>query len=67
LLPFTVRVKPEEPAGTVVGDTLATTGAAALGVETVLEPPELPEQPATTVRAAKELRRKKTVVQRQAR
>jgi len=70
LLPLTVSVKPDEPTGTVVGDTLATTGAAALGVATLPEPPELPalpEQPAIRLKATKQPRIRPRVVPRQAR
>jgi len=39
---------PDELAGTVVGETLATMDAAVFGGATLPKPPELPEQPTIT-------------------
>ena len=62
LLPLTASVKAEEPAGTAVGETSATMGAGAREGP----PPELPEHPVKSVRAARELERRQREARRQA-
>ena len=63
LLPVTASVKAEEPAETVVGETLATMGAGARD-DPPPEPPE--EQPASSVRVARELARRQRETRRRA-
>jgi hypothetical protein len=64
LLPVRTRVKADEPAGTVDGETFATIGD---GAREGAAPPEPPEQPVRRLSTAKVLkRRRQRKAQRQA-
>jgi hypothetical protein len=64
LLPVIARVKADEPAGMLVGETFATMGEGAREGAPPPEPPEPLEQPVKRARAAKVLKRRQKEAER---